>query len=55
MKYFVQFEGREKLVVKLLLLFQLIITVFLVTIILTESPIDVHFEREDLKILCNRE
>lgn len=54
MKYFLQFEGNEKLIVKLILIFLLITTIFLGRLAFKERPIDVVFPSEELIELCQK-
>jgi len=55
MKYFIQFSGNEKLIVKSIIIFQIIITILLTALLIREDPIDVYFENEQLQILCHTE
>jgi len=52
MKYFLQFEGNEKLVVKVISMFLVIIIILLVKITFTERPIDLYLTDDKLQILC---
>lgn len=55
MKYYFQFEGNEKLAVKLILALLMLLNIFLVILISTERPIDVYFDDKQLEVMCNGE
>jgi len=52
MKYYLKFEGREKLVIKIVLILLLIIVCLLTKIAFTEESIYVDFGDEQLESLC---
>lgn len=54
MKYFLQFEGNEKLFTKIILIFQIITMIILIIFIFTDRPVDVYFTNEELKALCEK-
>lgn len=55
MKYYLQIEGKEKLVIKVILVFLLLIIILLTKIAFTEEVIYVDFSDEQLINLCQNE
>jgi hypothetical protein len=54
MKYFFQFEGREKLIVKFIAVLLLIVIGLLTYIAFEDDPIDVHLTPHVLRALCEQ-
>ena len=55
MKYYLKFEGNERLLVKAIIIFQIIITILLIVSLVKENPIDIRFTDEQLQMLCQKE